>query len=264
MSATKAAATNSLQSASLSTGKVDRVTKLIQDIRGQKDVTAMVHEVEAIGPPAVSALTQLLRDGTKIERSNAMYLLGRVNVYPAEAVPVIENMLDEKGADRVHIAIDLLRINPDSDKAMNVLVNEMKRGDTPTRIIIARMLSLNPNASKHVDVLIDMMSDKESDVRSAVAETLGEIGLKDKTAGAVMVPALIMALDDSSPWVRCQSARALGLIGAPAISAIPVLQRKTEDKSDRVKNAATVALALINSAVKQKPSSNKVQKKIRK
>jgi len=256
------AASNSMASVKLSTGKVDRVTELLQQIRGNKDVTGLVDKFVAMGQPAFPGLIKLLKDGTKTERANVMYILARMKTYPAEAVPIIEKMLDEKGADRVHIAIDLQKIEPDSIKARNVLAEEIKKGDSSTRIIIVRTLSLNPNADKSLPVLLDTITDSDADVRMAVAQTLGEIGMKNKEAGAMMLPALIKALDDSSTDVCIQSARALGLIGEPAKSAVPaLLKMQAEDKRDKVKKAASKALALINTEQRRAGRDGKSQKK---
>ena len=231
-----------------STGKVDRLTLLMQEMKGQRDVTELVDEFVAIGQPAVPGLVKLLKTGTKIERSNVMYVLARMKTYPAEAIPVIEGLLDEKDADRVHIAVDLQRIDPSSARAMSVLAEEMKKSDVSTRVIIVKMLSLNHDVDKCLPVLLGAMADMEPDVRSAAAQTLGEIGLRNKAAGAAMVPALTKALEDQSPSVRMEAARALGLLGEPAKSSLPALQKKAGDKreKEKVKKAAATAINLIN------------------
>lgn len=241
---------------SLSTGKLDRVSQLIQDIRGQKDVTEMVGEVVAIGQPAIPALTQLLKEGTRTERSNVMYLLGKIKIYPAEAIPVIEKILDEKNVDRLHMALDLQRISPESAKAMSVIADEMKRGDSSTRMIIIRILSLNPSVDKYLPVLLDAINDPDPDVRMMVVETCGEIGAKNKVAGAAMVPALTKALDDKRSRVCAQAARALGLIGEPARSAIPALQGKSGDSNEQVRKAVAIAIGLINVEKPKKSTGN--------
>jgi len=236
----------------ISTGRIDRLSSLMQEIRGEKDITAVADEIAAFGLPAVPHLVALLEKGTATERRNAMYVLGRMKSTPFDAVPVIEKILDEPGTDRLHIAIDLLRIDPGSVKAIDILNTEMKTGDVSDRVIIARVMSTLPDLTRCIPVLVGAMNDPDPEVRLAGIKTLGEWAAKNKVAGASMVHVFIRALSDSSSKVRCYAASSLGGLGEAAQSAVPSLSQMAQDGNPKVKQAAVKALELINAGQRQR------------
>jgi hypothetical protein len=65
-------------------------------------------------------------------------------------------------------------------------------------------------------------------------------------SGAWAVPTLTSLLSHKHPPVRALAARALGGIGAPAMSALPSLQKALRDEKPVVRKAARIALDRIN------------------
>ena len=247
--------TNSILSAKnkTSTNKVETVSSLILQLDGSKDVDTVAKQLVAFGKPSVPELIKLLKTGSRTERSNAAYVLARMKTPPMEAIPVIEKILDEDGTDRMHVALELQKLNPDSVKAVNILSEELRKGTASDRIIIARVLSLSPS-EKFVPVLMEMSKDADGDVCLAALQTLGEIASINSSAGAGMIPAMVKALENPSTFVRRQAARNLGIIGPTASSAVPALEKMTGTEDSKVRDAVLNALHRIN-AIKQSGKS---------
>lgn len=243
----------------VSTGKVDTVTQLMQELSGRKDIELLADQFLAIGQPVIPRLIQRLEEGANEERFRVIYVLERMKVPPAKVIPVLEKILDENGTDRMHVALELQKLCPDSEKAVHILSEELQKGDAQNRIIITRTLSLSPN-EKYVPALLDLITDADRGVRMAVLQTLGEIAVHSDTAGSDMVPALMKALGDPSATIRCLAARNLGIIGPSAKSAVPVLEKMAGDKNEKVVKAASDALLRINVVKKQKTDSKKSMK----
>jgi HEAT repeat protein len=93
-------------------------------------------------------------------------------------------------------------------------------------------------------LLIKGLQDPDAGVRTVAATYLGIIGEQSETA----VPALIVALKDESPEVRAAAATALGSFPAAASETIPALRRATGDKNADVAREAGVSLVKLQSS----------------
>jgi HEAT repeat protein len=68
------------------------------------------------------------------------------------------------------------------------------------------------------------------------------------------VPTLTRLLADSRPGIRRLAAEGLGKIGSASQTAMPALEKALKDQDDRVREAATQAIELIQHEVLSKPS----------
>lgn len=96
---------------------------------------------------------------------------------------------------------------------------------------------LGPSAKNGTPTLIRLLDDKQTSYTAASA--LGGIGVES-------IPVLTQALTNTNACARESAARVLGMFGAKAQSAIPVLIQCTKDKDDSVRGFATFALKQID------------------
>lgn len=98
-----------------------------------------------------------------------------------------------------------------------------------------------------VPLLLRGMEDPDPGVRTVAATYLGIIAEETET----IVPVLIGALKDDSPEVRAAAATALGSIPSGASDAIPALRRATGDKNPDVAREAGVSLVKLQGSRKK-------------
>jgi len=233
------------------------VAGLINQIGDTAEIDSVTAKLVKIGPPAIPALLKVLKSGTKDRREDAVYVLVRMKTLPFNAFNAVEQVLDKPDTDRVHVALEIQKFYPDSEKAANVLKQELKKGDVSSRVIIARTLSLNPSG-KYVPALLDAVTavtDEDLAVSLAALQSLTDIVLRLPATGPGMVPALTRALEYHSGEVRCQAAKCLGIIGAPAKSAVPALRKMATDNDPGARKAAADAVERINAVKKPKSQS---------
>jgi hypothetical protein len=140
--------------------------------------------------------------------------------------------LGTAGESAVGPLIDSLRHAPEPGKT----------SDEPIRLNAANALSAI--GSPAVPALISLLNDDSPWwVRATAADTLGDVGEPSTDA----VPALIRALDDESEWVRRNSVNAVGTIGAGGDALIMALR----DAHPLVRCAAVSALVRMCSGAEQ-------------
>jgi HEAT repeat protein len=167
----------------------------------------------ALGPAAVPALVQLLKDDDPGNRRTAIRLLGHVG--------------------------------PDAKNAVPALAPILKDSDWQLRSAAAIALGeIGPDAAPAVVALRESLTDTDGDVRVCAIEALGRIG----TAAAPAIAGLIERLHDTSPAVRSAAARALGQIGPGAKAALPELEKLSRDREDYVRQAAGEVVDAISAA----------------
>jgi HEAT repeat protein len=128
-------------------------------------------------------------------------------------------------------------------RAIPELTAALKYPDPKARDAAAIVLGRGGAAARAaVPALVEMLqTEPEFGVRRQAAETLGNIG----TPVSIVVPALVAALQDPSPWLRRQVAESLGRIGPPAREALPWLVKALEDPDATVTAEVPEALTRI-------------------
>jgi HEAT repeat protein len=99
------------------------------------------------------------------------------------------------------------------------------------------LLKIEPNSSAATDVLKQVMRNGDGGVIVTVT--------RQGSDAAWAVPTLIDLLQDRRAGIRRLAAEGLGRIGKPAESALPALRTARNDEDDRVRDAATEATNLI-------------------
>lgn len=117
-----------------------------------------------------------------------------------------------------------------------VLLKGLRSGDAAVRFYAARTLGNigNPDA---VGALVSVFSDTESAVAAEAASALGRLG-------ELALPKLLEQLESERPEVRLNAARALGIVGAPAVGPVRNLYNTATARIAELRDERAVAIAL--------------------
>ncbi len=204
-----------------------------------------IRDLQRIGPPAVPALREALKDPDSRVRVYAADALLGIGYEAKDAVPdLTEALKDKDNYVRASAGEALEAIGSRAYEALPALKAALQDEEANVRYIAAKALAKMGSKSKDaVPALTATLKDSDGHVRAAAAEAIGAIGREAKDA----VPSLTEALRDRSPYVRSAAATALGAIGADAKPAISRLVTLLETKKDNkyVRSAAAEALGKI-------------------
>ena len=215
--------------------------------------------VEALGRlnsqslQVITALTAAMQDTDADVRLAGALALGRtLKSWQAEpsrrllaALPALVRALkDSDPRVRYRAATVLGERGPAARSATPALIELLKTEKvSPPRWSAAFALGKFGLAAKDaVPALIEALADRHESVRTQAAYALGKIGCDAGLA------ALIKTLDDPHSDVRATAAEAVGMFGPRASAAVPALLRLSDDKVERVREAAAKALRRIQRA----------------
>jgi HEAT repeat protein len=205
-------------------------------------MTSAAYALGRIGPAAkqsIPALTDELKHRDKWRRAAAAAgAVASLGLETKSAAPTLCELLkDERSTNDpyydsalVHAAEALWRIEKNADLVTPVLI-QLLGSDWSTREYSARVLkSIGGQARGAVPALRRALSDSsltDVDARAGVkiAEALWEIDAHAET----LVPVLVKGLEHSHYSVRRDAAAAIGIIGPPALSAVPALTKAVKD-----------------------------------
>jgi len=176
-------------------------------------------------------------------RSRAVAILREMGSNAHTAIPVLTRLVKSPDAEARLWAIQILgSIGPSAEVAVPALVTMLKSGTIEEREAAARSLgAIGSPAAKAVPELLSAMEAKRVPVGTAV-RALVALGYTPVEA----VPRLIahVRASTNSP-VPPDSVRCLGLIGAPAAPAVPVLIDALQDPESRTRSPVAFALGQI-------------------
>jgi HEAT repeat protein len=158
-------------------------------------------------------------------RLKAAQGLAHIGPEPGVITALIRALEDESGTvSAAGAAYTLGKLGPQSAEAVPALVNAFTTADDIFRPDFARALGqIGPGAAEAVPILIDALDSEKYDIAYDAAIALANIGPE---------PGVVEALTEMLASHRAWAAEALGIIGAPAIDALPELQKQSLDVSD--------------------------------
>ncbi len=170
------------------------------------------------GPPEVAAgLGDFLKQKTFPRRRQAALALAVMGRQAGKAIPALEAALEDADVQLRRIAARVLYpLAPDNRKAVDVLFDEMRETSRQgQRLIPVQFLA--PTVPR----LIELFKEGPDPLRLAVLNVLR--GLRADSQAAA--PALIAALEDSSPIVASQIVAIVGRLGEKAKEYVPALEK---------------------------------------
>jgi HEAT repeat protein len=205
-----------------------------KDPRVRRNVTAALVR---IGQPAVPHLIRLLKDTDSTMRRNAAVILGGIGPQARDAIPALEQALQDHDKGfcwTVKQALRKIKQLPSEDSA-----DPLRDKDTPVRVnALKEPGDTGEKAQASIPSLIASLNDEKAEVRKHAAFALANIG-------APAVPALIEALQSNDVNMRKNAVFSLGEIGRDAEPAVPALTAMKHDPSSNVRWVVDSALKKI-------------------
>lgn len=199
-----------------------------------------------IGPDAKSSVPEMakaLKDPNEEVRQRAAHALGLIGPEAREAIPALYEALKDK---KVWSSADWALNQMDSGYkvASPDLAGKLKSPDDAVRAgAVLTLGQMGPNHMPQVSTLVAFLKDTSEQVRINAARALLLIGARPTTS---LLPALIEALKDKRPEVRCGVARVLQAGGAESKLAIPFLAQSLKDGDPSVRIEAAIALLALS------------------
>lgn len=209
--------------------------------RNPKVAEAASERVKALGADALPTLQAVLDDpGADPQRTKAAFKA--IGILGTTAAPLVghvaEHLPDPALTEEAAVALSFM-----GRDAFEPLRDTLDSDDPVLRAEALRSIGklrerapLDPRAV--TPLLLRGLQDPDPRVRTVAATYLGIIGEEPPS----VVPALIAALKDGAPEVRAAAATALGSFPSAASDAIPALRRATGDKNADVAREAGVSL----------------------
>ena len=209
---------------------LSRLIELLESESKGSNTFAFIHALSEIGPPAISALRDVVEshDDTNF-RIHAIGILGGMVIHGGigkdvkKAVPTLLRALkDEDKSVRFQAALVISHIEQTKAKeTLPVLLFFLKDEDRDIRFNAAFGIGkFGKHAEDAFPELLEALNDPDRVVRAAVTSSIGDVGIANKN----VIDALIGVLKDKNAvGYRNRAARSLGQFGPQAKYAVPDL-----------------------------------------
>jgi HEAT repeat protein len=204
-----------------------------------------------LGADATAALQRGLADPER--RPMAMELLAELGPAAGPALgEMITGLADPDGGYRTEAAMAIAAVGPAAEEAIGPLGKLLgdEAAEPPSRYASAYALGRIGPAALAVEPLLRQLTESDDELMATVAVWAAlKIKPDDKTLFDAAIPKLRRALQLERDLTRLEAAVALGEIGPPAASALPMLEMLAEeDPSQTVRAAAAAAVRQIQAA----------------
>ncbi|WP_082209912.1 HEAT repeat domain-containing protein [Fischerella sp. PCC 9605] len=194
-----------------------------------------------------SATKAKLQDKNARVRYNAAIALASFGKESQNVVPILIEALQDKDTwIRSNAASALGYIGKDADSAVPALIVALQDKDESVRSSSAYALSnIGEKAQTAIPALIVALQDKDESVRSNAASALGSIGKGTKQAKMIVTVLIKVWQEDQNVRVRSSAISALGNFAKQAQVVIPPLIVALQDQDEFIRSRAASALAQI-------------------
>ncbi len=169
-----------------------------------------------------------------------------------EAGPAVDKLILQLGAPEIPVrreaAFQLNRLGTAAKPALAALIKALDDDDKQVwSLAISVIAVLGPEAREAIPVLLKSLETRQPAGRRArdARQTLMRASYALARIGPASIPPLIEALRQEDAGLRAGAARALGLLGAEAREAIPLLVNNLADAREPVRDETVMALGLI-------------------
>jgi HEAT repeat protein/lysophospholipase L1-like esterase len=212
------------------------------EARRREKTAIAIGSMGASAEPAVAALGTCLSDPVETVRAACARALESIGPAAAAAgAPLGRCTSDPAEGVRLACVEALGRLGPEARPSTAPLLSALDDASPTVRHAAARSLAAAGALAEALAHLTQRLGAPEEDRRLAAAGTLAELGPE----AAPAVDTLARGLEDGSPAVRAECARALGRIGTRAASVLPALVGRLRDPEAHVRLLAVRALGRI-------------------
>jgi HEAT repeat protein len=187
-----------------------------------------------VGPPALPALRDMLKESSAAVQARAAQVLGRMGPEARAAAPDLVRLVGASDARVRRAAVAALgRVAPRDRDVMAALTGTRKDKDPAVRREMAR--ALGGAGPEVIPLLADALTDPDENGRLAAVGALGRLGPQ-------AVDPLRSALGQKSVQVRRLAVLAFGRLGPDAAGTAPALLEATRDGDGLVRRLAVSLL----------------------
>ena len=196
---------------------------------------------EEIKPELAAAFEKLFEPNLDVEKWEAAHM--SLVEAGGDVVPVLKRALESSDVARREQAASILSLlGAVSEPAVPQLLKALKDDSAFVRATSAAALaSFSTHQEKAKATLLELLDSKDPELRRLAATNLSILG----DSASDLVPRLTLALDDADGEVVRPIAQLLGQIGGAARPALPKLQKIAFETQGDVKEAATLAVEMI-------------------
>ncbi len=220
-------------------------------------VRAEVHAalLYVVGPDELPELLRLARKGNPLTRVGAIQLFWRYKDEPKKVVPVLLQAVRDDDPRVRWMAVHALAHFGSAEGVVPALIEALndkgfrRKDKEPIAENAAYTLGhLGAHGKPAIPTLIKIIKGERPGPRGAAITGLGNMGQRDKSAAAVVVPALVSVLEDASQskGTRAAAVRALGWVGPGAKAAVPALEKASQNGDEVMRTSVLDALRRIN------------------
>ncbi len=192
----------------------------------------------------VQQLIQQLQDPSETTRLKAAKELGKLGSAAREAIPALNNALNDTDEDvRIVAARSLKMIQAAGGPSDQVqrLIRELQSADETVRLKAAKDLGkLGSAAVEAIPALQKALQDPDDDVRRVAANSIRLIQAGAGPSEALQK--LIQQLNSPDELARLKAAKDLAKLGPAAKDALPALQKLLQDPDEDVRRVAANAI----------------------
>ena len=195
---------------------------------------------------AVSCLQSALTDTNSQARAEAANAVRGLGTNAQSVLPTLRFTLqDSDSRTRFCAARALVEIGPRDEQAVAMLLEKLANQNAANgfdRLFAAQsLLQLQPPPPEALDFFKHALQDRDERVRRISAWFMAERGMEIPSVVSFLTQQISDSSTDSRSLVL--AVKSAGLIGPPAISLRPIIQKLTASKDEELRNVANDALA---------------------
>ena len=223
------------------------------DSAAASDMVLAISELDYSGDTATNAILMRAASDSNLQlRLAAIYGADLMHADDADAwIAVLGRFVDSPSTPLRLAALERLgEVGPIAEPEVPRMLRALRDSDPTVRGAALRALSgLGGAGGRAVNGFVEVMrADPDTILRVEAAGRLGDL----RDAGALAVPALLEALDDSLAGVRDGAARSLGEIGigsldsSLALAVVDSLARLSTGRDSSLRHSAVASLAMLD------------------
>lgn len=234
----------SIALAALGPKAISALPQLEKMLIGEHTLRPASLAIAYMGEAGVKTLTNALSHPNPVVRRECLEALSNVQTGGVVAIPVlISSLRDQDPAIQGRAALALAVIRDEPSLAIPALTEILAKTNSARHEAVLALGQYGPAAKSAVPLLLDCLLDSNSMTRGSARKALKRIGVETNAIVAVVTNGLA----STDIQLRLFAINTLASLGRAASNAAPILVSCWNDPTSAVRNAASNALACIDS-----------------